>query len=129
MNIEEVREFVEVITPLVGNVTDSAVSIAWLYVAFNLLVELLIPLSGIAALYKIAVMIKEWAITKKVVIQEVEVSLDKQVVSRESAHHDLHKAFAIAREAHKGLWKSEFIGDIHAKWIAEACAEKLSREG
>lgn len=130
MNVSEFGEVIKLVEPLVQNVTDSAVLIATLYIGFNLLIELLVPVLVIGALYKLGVHLKEWAIKKKTtVVEEVtKVNLDKKIITSDpEVATNILEAFSLCRNNTKHF-VSEYMHKEDSELLLKAVKEKLERD-
>lgn len=130
MNIEEFQALVAALEPLVNDVTTSAIVIACIYVAFSLLIELLLPLVVVFVSYKIALMVKEWSLTKKttIVSNDVHVSIEDKIISTDKECFNLIKeAFDLCHQFN-GSFNSSFMHKEHAEFLRDAAKEKLDRE-
>lgn len=132
MNVTEFGEVIKLVEPLVQNVTDSAVLIAGLYIGFNLLIELLVPVLTILALYKSVVHFKEWAIKRKVTINEqvTRVNLDGKIISTDpEVAKNILEAFSVCRNGvRKGGFVSEYMHKQDSELLLQAVKEKLERD-
>ncbi|UUW39236.1 hypothetical protein [Vibrio phage Artemius] len=132
MNVTEFGEVIKLVEPLVQNVTDSAVLIAGLYIGFNLLIELLVPVLTILALYKSVVHFKEWAVKRKVTINEqvTRVNLDGKIISTDpEVAKNILEAFNVCRNGvHKGGFVSEYMHKQDSELLLQAVKEKLERD-
>ncbi len=131
MNINDFKEVMTALQPIVGEVTDSAIIIACIYIGFNLLISLTVPLVGILAGYKTVVAIKQVLIAKKTTVIENShtASLDGSIItSDEEVTKTIKKVFELSHN-YKGAYKSNFMHKQHAEWLLKAAQEKLERDG
>lgn len=130
MNIQEFQQVMQAIEPIVGNITDSAVLIAGLYIAFSLVIELLIPVLLIWLAYRCSCMAKEWLMTKKIIVNETStvVRLDSEIVTVDGrALNLLREAFKLSHEFN-GAFQSQYMHAQHAEFLRDAVKEKLERD-
>lgn len=130
MNIEDFKSIIDALQPLVGQLTDSAVIMAIVYIAFKLLIDLTVPLCVMFLIYKISKMIKSWASEKKVTVNTTQknVVLDKDLItSDEVVLENIQKAFSLCR-CDAGLFNSSYMHKEHSEFLLNAVKEKLDRD-
>lgn len=126
MNVEDFKEIVSALEPLVGSVTDSAVAIAVLYIGFKLLIELAVPLCLMLLIHKIVINLKPWLMQRKIVVANdtVAVSMDGKLISTDdNVKENLFEAFRICRED-VGLFKSQYMHKEHTEFLLDAVRQK-----
>lgn len=131
MDINDFKEVMLALQPIVGEVTDSAIIIACIYIGFNLLISLTVPLVGIFAGYKTVIAIKQVLIAKKttVIDQSHTAVLDGEVITSDAEVTKMIKRAFSLSHMHKGSYKSVYMHREHAEWLLNAAEEKLEREG
>lgn len=130
MDMTEFKSVIEALHPIVGELTDGAIWLAALYIGFNLLISLTVPLSCIYVAYKFGIMLKEWALTKKKTVKSTEVSvfLDKELITDDVVvSENILEAFNLCKNR-PSMYKSIYMHKEHSKYLLDAVKEKIERE-
>lgn len=133
MNVEEIKELIAAIEPMVTDLSNAAILIVVVYIIFQLLMGLVIPTIWAWFGFHIVNKLHDYFRAEKVekiienkTIKKVEIKLDGEIISNEDCYSMIRQAFDVARNRAK--YKSDYLHKDDCQWLLDAVMEKAQRE-